>query len=433
LQSFILLIAPTILLANNADTIRAGLIAMNPNHPLGIFLLHTPYSFNSKAQSSIDFSYSAGNTWRPTLYLLDSKYGTKPEIVSQISGLASNYVEQFCEISPNYKIPEHKAFREAKIYRADGVIHRYTLGGTVALGKRKLNEMGCQINFYNLTGGGSFFDFPVRDATIEQFHKVFTPRISDPFNRQLRKYNQAQIRFTDSLARQSRIIQANDFFRGVFGATYRRYFSIYKTPHISGFANAGLAVGIPLNTVNRYISGTIYGSSVNILHLKSGMNLIVSTGLSAIHHRLISLGKSLHFFDNNMQFSYTTQISLNWHFRKKISQFEAGMEFYGESNFMNLADYTTFYETTPGNYPGLQTGYKALGERNNHLFVSHNQYLALYVSHTSAKSGLIKGFKFIEDGSFARSPLFVPKGANAQDVAIEIFVVVPVNVKHGDK
>jgi hypothetical protein len=392
---------------------------MQPNHPFSLHLLKIPFSTSEIAKDRLNFSYSAGNTWKPTMYMIDRGFGSYRQIIQQINEATSIPVGKLlCEECEEYELPSIPAFNQAKIYRADGVIRRFHFAFSMSINTQ--NEIGINFNIFKLVGGSSFVDFAVSDNLIEYFHKKLTSSKSDPFNRQLREYNQAGIKFIDKS--QNIQIKNNDFFFGTIDLSYKRFFKIIETHNILLTANWGFAIGLPLNQLNNYLSFATFGTVSNTFRLLGKNTLTAAIGYGYNFNRLVKVGRTMQFFDNKNQYTYTLILGINN--IKKSRMISYGIEFLGESPFMKRSDYTVFYETI-----GEDSSTKTLGGKNTWLLTTHNQYLGFFFSHTNRKwqpnsfiKSITKGLKIIEDGNFERSKVFALEGAVAQDLAIEFFL-----------
>lgn len=397
----------TIAIASNIT----HLPAMRPNNPVSAHLHKIPFSISLFPENRFEMSYTAGNTWKPTIYFIDQRFGSQAGIVIEIMNTMGPELGKYlCETCPEYQVPEIPAFNYAKIYRADGVLRQYNATFVKKTGKQ--SEITFNTSVFKLVGGDSPLDFFVSDAFIEGFHKVLTPSIPDPFQRQKREYDQAGIRFITP--NKKIVYKKGDTFWRTFDIGFRQFYTISQKKKWLIRGNSGINLGIPLNKFNNFVSTSFYTSANAVKHLSRQRYLFIGGGAGLVFHRWLQGLDSMIFFDNNIQYTYSFTMAMIWH-RSKGS-WTAGIEFLGESRYMNRDDYVVFYETL-----GEGQSWKSLGGKNTWLFTMDNQYLGFVFSHTLPNKKFTKGIKIIEDGNFRRNPLFVIEGAVAQDIGIELF------------
>lgn len=394
-----------------------SLLSLNsilPNHPVAVFLSGNCIKNRDKPSHSVSFSYSAGNSWRPAIYVLNHDiFGSKPRIKSMLDEVYGNYQKLFCREDMGDTILNIYPFSEATVLRSDAVTRRLHFDYSKPLGN---SEFCASINAF-VVGGGSFLDFPVNDASIELFHSAFVKRDTDPFGREKTDYNQGNIIFYTN----GKYLEynKNDVFFGTIDIGIFRYIPVYKSTNYNLIMNAGITGGIPLNKFNPCISFTVSISVLQAYKFNPFSLIRFHAGIGTRMNKAIEIAEGYYNFDYDNQFEYSLNIGYQRN-SGKGNTFCVGLEFYGESAYLQKDDYISFHETIALDSAG--GSYEVLGGKNDWILTTHNQYLSLYFTHNKNNSLITKGIKITEDGNFKRSKAFVVYASNAQDIAIEVFI-----------
>lgn len=384
-----------------------------PNHPLAMFHLKVPFTYNFLPENKFSASYTIGNTWRPTIYLIDKNYGRNIDIRDR---LIEYYYPKYwgnalCEDKPDFVIPEIEPFQTAKRFRSDGIIRKIHLNFSKAISKN--GQITVLINGGMLAGGNSFIDWPVRDRTIENFHQIFTKKRPDPYNRQIRPYNQAGLRLFDS-ENEVRFNKGDSFF-GTLNFNYQHFKKILRDETKAASIQLGGTISYPLNSIHGFVS-VAPAINCNYIQRYKNKNLFqISTGIGIIYNQLFKVKSTLNYYDKPFQTNINIFTAYTFSFSRLNLLF--GMEFNSQSSYFTKNKYTYMFESIGG-----KDGSEALGGFNTWMLTIANQYLGLLISIRKKKSPLSYGLKVFEDGNFFKSLLFATYGSNGQDIGVEMFL-----------
>jgi len=398
----------------HTDNENISIWATRPNNPVTTVLPSLMINNLYTPQNSFTINYLAGNTWRPTLYLVDNKYGSVTQIRRDLHDPDGIISDRFCEACPTFDVPNNEAFNTAKQFRADGVVKALNVDWTRKVGKT--SALLIHSNLHQLSGGGNNADFMVSDAFIEWFHKNFTPSKSDPFDRQKRPFNEAGIKFVNQ---KREMLRENDVWGGTFDIGFQHFWYVFDSEKLESVLKTAGIASLPLNSINQYMGASALIESVNVHRINNNKTMKYSFSAQYIHHNIIKLKNDIDFFDSN--YRLILYFSSNYTFVKNKKSISFGAEFFDETPLLNEQKYSVFYETKLSE----KGYYTSLSDMATWLLTTHNQYLSLYLARTQPIDNylLTSGLRVTEDGHFLRSGIaFVKNGSNGQDIGIEVFM-----------
>lgn len=388
---------------------------VRPNNPLTSVLPAVNITNLQKPENSFSVNYSVGNTWRPTLYMIDNKYGSVIQIRRDLHDTDGIISDRFCQTCSTFDVPNTEPFRTSKTFRSDGVVRAINFDI-----KRKVSNrimVFFHQSMYQLQDGNAFADVIVSDAVIESFHRVFTPSKPDPFDRQKRPFNESEI----TIRNNNRIqIKQNDVWGGTIEGGISHFWPVRDNIKHKNVFSAALVAALPLNNIHRRVGGSLLFEATNQLKLSTNRRLNYNFAMQYIHHNIVKLNNDMDYFDRNYRTIF--YLSLDYSITTKKRTFTFGSAFYDESRLLNENNYSVFYETK---YNATENYYTSLSDRATWLLTDNNQYLSLYLTTTRIlnKYILSSSLRVTEDGHFGRSGIaFVKNGSNGQDIGVEFIL-----------
>ncbi len=310
---------------------------INPESPVGIFTLDTPFNFlgDDKPGVQLSLGYSMGNTWHPKawfLYPQDLTLSQKTEVRDLYMGWRPDYFDLM------------GIKTEEKSFQSDGVLQHFRL--TWLKNWKSRHSLVLNMNLHMLTGGKSPINFLASDGFIEAFHTNFA--VDDNFGRRLYQFDRAAIEFVDENGNRLRK-EKEDVFLGVFDAHYYRDLFHLAKRKWQFDSQVAAHVSLPFNRLHRYI---VPGVSTAFrtdywLGPRSSVTFALDGGVT--DQTFLKTGEGVHAID--------------WKYRKQLKSY-IGVNFTSKKNNTFLLGILNNYQDPllKGYYfTWDQTGYEEIG------------------------------------------------------------------------
>jgi len=317
---------------------HASVIDTRANEPIRILSMRIPFSISPiSGRHQLSFDAHFGNTWNPSGVL---EY-PKAEEPYPDKAWEAQFHPLYADDPQRYQF-----------YSVDGVIRSGTLTYTRKI--RDFSEIYSAINFNVLVDGNSWIDAPVKDKTIEMFHRLLLGQ-SDPFRRHENGFNRTEMKFTDRDGRTYEVMP-NRPFAGTYDIGYRYFKKLVARSSVLWSLNFGLQVGIPLSRARQHLSGGLIGGTSVTKQFNRTYGITCALGLVMQNDKLLAVRREYHDMNYaNIVSGYRILLGQNFYFRSG-QRFTIGIEMQGATAPLSRRQRVTAPYLTPEDI-GVQSSY----------------------------------------------------------------------------